>query len=802
MAGHSHRTSVKNGHKTFKSKHASKGALKRLYKGKVEKTIANGKMIKTITKFQRKNTAKQLRSKKISSTLEIRKLFEGKNGAEKIITVILLTEDISANDIISKLVKSDDIEIPEKDDSPLVNDVFITKYKTNLKFIVPDMSNFLNILDSAKVADFVVFGLSGTSEVDQEFGEQVIRALELQGISSYIGVVTNLSKVHKKEKFQLDVKQSLESYFKHFFPNEDHIFNLEKSSEALNALRFLCQRYPRPVSWRDNRGYLVAQKVDFVENNNDPNSENGNLVIEGTVRGVGFNADRLVHIPGLGDFQVNGIERILNSTRGPKPSTTTLDEVELLDAELSNKFEANQATRETLEEYALEDLDIEEWSDYDDDFEYENLTSARYDDHGFLPGRETAAKKVKLPKGTSEYQAKWYLDDVIDIDEDDEIEDHIGEEDLVEKLQTEYDEDMNMDTDDLASNHVAFSTTDAQTEAGDDDFIDLSPEEEERQWREFKAQESDDRDFPDEIELNPTESGIERMKRYRGLKNLHSCVWNYNEKDPYAPAEWKRILKIGDYKNIRNRLLKEAKKSAQVIAGDRIKIYIQFPKCLLEKITDPTQILVSVYSLLPHEHKNAMVNFSVERWEAYDEPVPSHEPLIVQYGVRRYTIQPLFSSASNSSNNVHKYERFLHHDTISIATCIAPVDFTQSPAIFFKSNPNDPKGLELVGQGSFLNADHTRILAKRAVLTGHPFRFHKNVVTVRYMFFNADDVEWFKSIPLFTKSGRSGFIKESLGTHGYFKASFDAKLSAQDIVGMALFKRMWPNTSLPWYGEE
>ncbi|EDO15595.1 hypothetical protein Kpol_483p14 [Vanderwaltozyma polyspora DSM 70294] len=797
---HSHRSAAKRGHKGFKSKHASKGEIKRRYKGKVEKDVKKGKTIKGVSRLDRKNNIRQVRLKKIADSLEIRKLFDGANGAEKIITVIPLASDVLPTDILAQLLQSfaDDIT-PEQQESlatsPSITNVHIKNFKSNLKFIIPDMSNFLNILDCAKVADFVVFGLSGVSEIDQEFGEQIIRALELQGISSYIGVVTNLSKVHPKEKFQLDVKQSLESFFKHFFPNQDRIYNLEKPSEASNALRLLCQRYPRSVGWRDNRGYLIADNIEFQDTDNSNGSEMVNLTVEGTVRGTGFDVGRLVHIPGLGDFQLNGIEKLSSSMRKKKVNPKTDDVLNDLDNDLNNRFSPD-GNRDTLEEYAPQDLELEQWSD-EEDFEYDNLTAARYDDHGFLPGREQQARKIKVPKGTSDYQAKWYLDDVVEVSDTEEVEDNIDEQDLMDE-EIEMDEEDNMDenVDEIPDDE------DTQTEAAEEMFEDLSPEEEERQWQEYRSLESEDREFPDEVELMPTESGVDRLKRYRGLKNLHNCIWNYDEKDPLCPPEYKRLLRIGDYKNVRNRILKENKKNVQVISGDRVKLYINFPKHLLEKVTDPKQILFPVYGLLLHEHKNAMVNFSIQRWEEYEEPVPSKEPIVVQYGVRRYVIQPLYSSASNTPNNVHKYERFLHQNTVSIATCMAPVDFTQSPAIFFKPNANDPKGIELIGSGTFLNADHTRVLAKRAVLTGHPFRFHKKVVTVRYMFFNPEDVEWFKSIPLFTKTGRSGFIKESLGTHGYFKATFDGKLSAQDVVAMSLFKRMWPMTSLPWNGEQ
>lgn len=797
MAGHSHRSSVKNGHKAFKSRHSSKSALKRFNKGKVEReSVGTGRPIKNASKLQRRNKSKQLRAKKIIETYEIKKLFEGSHGAEKLITVIPLTEDIDSHDIIRKILASADFDeqtiaqyIPfDMPNTPLVRDIYIKKFKSNLKFVVPDMSNFLNILDSAKVADFTVFGLSGTSEVDPEFGEQVIRALEQQGIASYIGVVSNLSSVHPKEKFQLDVKQSLESYFKHFFPNEDKVFNLEKPSDSLITLRTLCQKLPRGVTWRDNRGYMVGNQIDFTEEGSQPGV--GELVVSGTVRGIGFSANRLIHIPGIGDFQINKIEKIASSVR----KNHKVDELEELANDLNNIYSADE-DRDTLEEYAPVDMEFEDWSD-DEGYEYENLQAARYDDHGFLPGREQKARKHKIPKGTSDYQAKWYLDDIVEVGDDEELE---SEEEI------EDDEEMQVENIDEFA-HEGFiddddDRTDARTTVAEDMFVELSPEEEERQLQEYRALEKEDREFPDEIELDPSQSAIEALKYYRGLKNLYNCMWDVDEKDPRTPEEWKRLLRIGNYKNTKNKIQKQAIKDSQVKAGDRVKLYINFPKSLLSKINDPAMIVFPLYGLLQHEHKNAMVNFKIQRWEEYENPVPSKETILVQYGARRYAIQPLFSGDSNSPNNVHKYDRFLHPSTASVATCIAPVDFTQSPAIFFKLSTTDRKGIELIGQGTFMNADHTRVLAKRAILTGHPFRFHKKVVTVRYMFFNPEDVEWFKSIPLFTKTGRSGFIKESLGTHGYFKATFDGKLSAQDVVAMSLYKRMWPKPSIPWNGE-
>ncbi|KMQ92533.1 pre-rrna-processing protein tsr1-like protein [Lasius niger] len=107
------------------------------------------------------------------------------------------------------------------------------------------------------------------------------------------------------------------------------------------------------------------------------------------------------------------------------------------------------------------------------------------------------------------------------------------------------------------------------------------------------------------------------------------------------------------------------------------------------------------------------------------------------------------------------YERYFHPDSTVVASMYAPVTFSPCPVLCYIENKGGE--LELIATGNVLSCNPNRIVLKRAVLSGHPYKVNKRSVVVRFMFFNCEDIEWFKPIQLRTKYGRRGHIKESLG---------------------------------------
>ncbi|KAL4741547.1 hypothetical protein BDV11DRAFT_182873 [Aspergillus similis] len=791
---HHHRSTTKTTHKPYKSGHASKRALKDQAKGKVERGERGTRKTphqQLMSKLDRRNQARQKQQNKQQERAQAISIFSGQNGAPRHVAIVPLSIDIDTTAIIKALNESVDVTsdvFPET-----ISRVRVDRFRQNLQYI-PAKYDLMSALDACRMADFVVFAISAHLEVEEQ-GELLLRSIEGQGVSNVIAVVQGLDKINPPKK-RPQVAGSLKSFLNHFYPSVDKVLSIDSRQECSNAIRSLCTATPKGIRWRDDRSWMLIEDVKWPES---ASPEVDDVVLTGVVRGKGLKADRLVHVPGWGDFQIDAITAApLPTARSKRDDAMNVDE-----SEAPQLLDSPSADRDDLATVAPEEIEME------DDIESMPDTDRKgvlLDDHHYFSDDDDhiPAKPKRLPKGTSEYQSHWFLDDVSDSGSDIMDEDE--------------DEDMQMDVSGAPEDGVFPDNHDAMTEGGPSEypqsemFLDPSPEDEAQQLEEYRAsrrnEAKDDLEFPDEIELHPNVLARERLARYRGMKSLKTSPWNTAEDRPHEPEDWRRLLQFGDYKGSKNRILREALVGG-VNPGTRVHVHLRAVPALLRNRSQP----LTLFSLLRHEHKHTVVNVNMHLNAAVEEPIKSKQELIVQYGPRRLIVNPVFSSTDNTPNNVHKFDRFLHPGRSAIATWIGPLTWGSVPVLVFKprKTPADPEvldsadapelttavdfstsALELIGTGTVVAPDPTRVVAKRAIITGHPYKIHKRVVTVRYMFFNAEDVNWFKALQLWTRRGRSGFIKESLGTHGYFKCTFDGKINPQDSVGISLYKRVFP----------
>ncbi|KAJ4356225.1 ribosome biogenesis protein tsr1 [Didymosphaeria variabile] len=783
-----------------------RGALKELSKGKVESLEKGSRRTphqQVVSKFDRRNRAKQMRINKDHEHAKVTNVFNGQDGAPRIVAVIPLCSDVSAAAAVQSLNASLDIneEVPDAGWTR----VNVDRFKQKVQYLVVQR-DLLASLDACRIADFVVFILSGQEEVDKE-GEIILKAIESQGISNTFTVVQALDKIEPAKR-RPQVVASLKSYITHWLPTTERVFSLDNRQESSNLVRSLCTTTTKGVKWRDQRSYMFVEDVAWPGGKSAASEDGtGEVVLTGVVRGQGLKADRLLQIGDWGDFQIDKVVAApLENRKKAKDDAMAVDSDDGEDV-----LDRAGEDRDDLADLAPEETIMDDVTNYAPSVAATERKGVLLDDHHYFSDEEEedAPKRPRrLPKGTSNYQAAWYLDDCSDSGsdlEDFDMEDvdetsggaHAHPADGIE----------GMDVDGRA-----------MTEAGPSEypqsemFLDPAPEDEAAQIEAYrksrKNEAEEDLEFPDEIELHPNVDARERLIRYRGLKSLRESVWEKDEDKPYEPSEWPRLLEISDYKRTATKFMREAW-AGGVKPGTRVNVHLRGVP-LSWQGSRP----MALFSLLRHEHKRTACNYSMLLSSEYEGPIKSKTEIIAQCGPRRMIINPLFSQAGNTPNDVHKFDRYLHPGRSAIACFVGPITWgnvpvlyfqrTSSPASDFDSNvqpasiPTPNPSLRLIATGTSLPPSLNRVIAKRIILTGHPYKINKRIVTVRYMLFNDKDVKWFKSLPLWTRRGRSGFIKESLGTHGYFKATFDGKINPMDAVAVSLYKRMWPKTAKMW----
>lgn len=164
-------------------------------------------------------------------------------------------------------------------------------------------------------------------------------------------------------------------------------------------------------------------------------------------------------------------------------------------------------------------------------------------------------------------------------------------------------------------------------------------------------------------------------------------------------------------------------------------------------------------------------------------------------GHRLFDARPLFSEGASKGTDRVKYDRFFFPDRAVQATLFAPIMFAPLPVLAFRRVPlhAPPAGgtaaagtteadeaavaadglypapdcllqipactryrLVLVASGSVLGCDPQQLVLKRTILSGFPVRVKRRWAMVKHMFYNPEDIDYFKTIDVSTKTGLQG----------------------------------------------
>lgn len=719
-------------------------------------------------KEQRRNQSNQVRKNKREDAMNKKRSIGGSTTAPFLVCLLPLNETIDPNSALSMIQCCDAEAVVTKTLSGVTH-ISIPRFKQRFSFIVPAVGkgNELTVLDCLKVCDttvLLVSAINGEDDVFDRWSHKILNMAIAQGLPTPIVSLMDLESIAPKKRGQ--IRTGIQKTITKSLPTEK-CMNLDTNADAFNLLRRIGGQKKNNLYNKSNRPHLLAEVVEYIP-------EEEILKVTGFLRGQPLDVNNLVHVPGLGDFQMSQID----APNDPYKIEKSRDDENIINPTRvlckSDPIKQLSLMRENIPD----EMDAEQtWP-----AEEEMAESSK---------SESKKKTIKrVPKGMSDYQACW-IPDVEEVSGDDESEndeDDDEEEDDFMSCDSNADSEEEMgNKDDVEDDEECDSVTVSDAPVNDEKYDQEMDLEDERKSLLRIKEARTDQQWPDEIDTPADVPARDRFSKYRGLESFRTSPWDVKEN---LPSDYARVFQFKNFDRTKRRILKETEDAEGALPGWYITISISNVSQNLWNSFKSAQLsnLLVVYGMLPHENQMSVMNTILKRTPDSTIPIQSKEKMIIQCGYRRFIVNPIFSQHTNSDK--HKYERYFRPNTTVAATFYAPIQFPPSPLLCFKENPDSTLGL--VATGMLMSCNPDRIVLKRVVLSGHPLKINRRYATIRYMFFNKEDVDYFKPVKLRTRCGRLGHIKESLGTHGHMKCYFDGQIKSFDSIFLYLYKRVFP----------
>ncbi|XP_010266136.1 PREDICTED: pre-rRNA-processing protein TSR1 homolog isoform X2 [Nelumbo nucifera] len=780
MAGS--RVQVNKAHKSRFSSKASRQVHKtsRIDKSRISKPERN---VVTGARAARIQRNKMARDQKRAALLKEKRASSGSSSPPRVIVLFGLSASVKLNAVAKDLLALLSPEGTEASSATVAS----PNYKLRITVLKAPHGDLLSCMELAKVADLIAFVASaslycegGSSYIDS-FGAQCLSVFRAIGLP---GTAVLLRDLPVEQKRRQELKKICFSSLASELPEDCKFYPADTKDELHKFIWLFKEQRLTVPHWRSQRPYLMAQEVDLVPD--DCNPGKCTLLLSGYLRSRSLSVNQLVHVSGVGDFQLGKVDVLkdpfpLNAKKGPN----FMDSDEVVHSLVPDPMKQEPLLVENIPDPLAGE---QTWP-----------TEAEMAEADMIHKRKKSKKKM-LPRGTSEYQAAWILEDTDDdySDSNDDGDDGMvlnerGTGFSAQEGSSHWDLD-----EDQASLSLNLRDSDEETEADTamTDGENLTKEQIENEIRKIKDAHAEDEEFPDEVDTPLDVPARRRFAKYRGLKSFRTSSWDPKES---LPPEYARIFAFDNFARTQKHVLVKALNMEQggedecISTGSYVRIHVkEVPLDVASKLSVLSRTFpVLACGLLQHESKMSVLHFSIKKHDAYNDPIKSKELLIFHVGFRQFVARPIFSS-DNINSDKHKMERFLHAGRFAIASVYAPISFPPLPLIVLKSGQGEGAPAAVVALGSLRSIDPDRIILKKIILTGYPQRVSKLKATVRYMFHNPEDVRWFKPVEVWTKCGRRGRIKEPVGTHGAMKCIFNGVVQQHDTVCMSLYKRVYP----------
>lgn len=174
------------------------------------------------------------------------------------------------------------------------------------------------MIDIAKCADLVLLMCDASFGFEMEIFEflnicQVHGMPKIIGVLTHLDSITNAKSLQKKKKllkhrFWTEVYQGAKLFYLSGIQHDEYLRN-----EVKNLGRFIHVMKFRPLTWRGQHSYVLADRVEDITNQEairlNPKCDR-NVVLYGYVRGIPLKKNTTVHIAGYGDVKIDELQAL------------------------------------------------------------------------------------------------------------------------------------------------------------------------------------------------------------------------------------------------------------------------------------------------------------------------------------------------------------------------------------------------------------------------------------------------------------------------------------------------------------
>ena len=171
------------------------------------------------------------------------------------------------------------------------------------------------MIDLAKICDLALVLIDASIGFEMETFEY-LSLLQNHGFPNVMGILTHLDYFKENKMIRKTKKRMKKRFWKEVYDGAKLFYfsgqqkdGMYPQTEVHNLCRFITIQKIKPLQWRLNHSYVVADRFDTVENTSEQ-EKNNTVSVFGYVRGTYLDKHQRVHVNGLGDYEILNIEKM------------------------------------------------------------------------------------------------------------------------------------------------------------------------------------------------------------------------------------------------------------------------------------------------------------------------------------------------------------------------------------------------------------------------------------------------------------------------------------------------------------